>query len=272
MLHVYAAVAEEEARAGADAGLRRQGGLLRRHAGARRGPHRRALPPEPGDPPPERLQEQRIRPPHGRRGVRARGGEPHARPARRLALLQRALPRGLRAGVPAVGKARDEIGLGNIAVMVPFCRTPKEADRVLALMAEHGLRRGEGGLRVYVMCEIPSNVVLAEDFAARFDFYPLQRPDAARPQGGPGLRGAAAAARRAGRGGEADDPRRDRPGARRRRHRRDLRRGAEQPPGLRHLPGGVRDRTPSRSTRTASSPPRAASPRRRLREEGGRPP
>ena len=77
----------------------------------------------------------------------------------------------------AVRKARDEIGLGNIAVMVPFCRTPKEADRVLALMAEHGLRRGEGGLRVYVMCEIPSNVVLAEEFAARFDGFSIRSND-----------------------------------------------------------------------------------------------
>ena len=77
----------------------------------------------------------------------------------------------------AVRRARDEIGLGNIAVMVPFCRTPKEADRVLAVMAEHGLRRGEDGLRVYVMCEIPSNVVLAEEFAARFDGFSIGSND-----------------------------------------------------------------------------------------------
>lgn len=77
----------------------------------------------------------------------------------------------------AIRKAREEIGLSNIVVMVPFCRTPREADRVLALMAEHGLRRGEDGLQVYVMCEIPSNVILAEEFAARFDGFSIGSND-----------------------------------------------------------------------------------------------
>ncbi len=52
--------------------------------------------------------------------------------------------------------------------MIPFCRTPAEADRVLTVMAENGLARG-GGLEVYVMCEIPANVILVEEFAKRFD-------------------------------------------------------------------------------------------------------
>jgi len=61
--------------------------------------------------------------------------------------------------------------------MVPFCRTPEEADRVLAAMAENGLARGEDGLEVYVMCEIPANVVLAEEFARRFDGFSIGSND-----------------------------------------------------------------------------------------------
>ena len=77
----------------------------------------------------------------------------------------------------AIRKAREEIGLDNIIVMVPFCRTLHEADQVLAIMAEHGLRRGEAGLQVYVMCEIPANVILAEEFAARFDGFSIGSND-----------------------------------------------------------------------------------------------
>jgi pyruvate,water dikinase len=61
--------------------------------------------------------------------------------------------------------------------MIPFCRTPQEADRVLAVMAENGLVRGENGLQVYMMCEIPSNVVLAEKFATRFDGFSIGSND-----------------------------------------------------------------------------------------------
>jgi pyruvate,water dikinase len=77
----------------------------------------------------------------------------------------------------AIRKAREEIGFGNLIVMVPFCRTPREADRVLSVMAEHGLKRGEDGLQVYVMCEIPSNVILAEEFAKRFDGFSIGSND-----------------------------------------------------------------------------------------------
>jgi pyruvate, water dikinase len=77
----------------------------------------------------------------------------------------------------AIRKARREIGLDNIVVMIPFCRTPQEADQVLAVMAEHGLERGTDGLEVYVMCEIPSNVVLAEEFSGRFDGFSIGSND-----------------------------------------------------------------------------------------------
>jgi pyruvate,water dikinase len=77
----------------------------------------------------------------------------------------------------AIKKVREEIGLTNIIVMIPFCRTLEEADRVLATMAEAGLQRGKDGLKVYVMCEIPANVILAEEFAARFDGFSIGSND-----------------------------------------------------------------------------------------------
>ena len=77
----------------------------------------------------------------------------------------------------AIRRVRDVIGLRNLIVMVPFCRSPAEADRVLAEMARHGLVRGADGLQVYVMCEIPSNVILAEEFAARFDGFSIGSND-----------------------------------------------------------------------------------------------
>ncbi len=77
----------------------------------------------------------------------------------------------------ALRRVRSEMGLRNVVVMVPFCRTPEEADRVLAAMAENGLARGEDGLEVYVMCEIPANVVLAEEFARRFDGFSIGSND-----------------------------------------------------------------------------------------------
>lgn len=77
----------------------------------------------------------------------------------------------------ALKRVREQIGFTNIVIMVPFCRTPAEADRVLAVMAENGLVRGENGLQVYMMCEVPSNVILAEEFATRFDGFSIGSND-----------------------------------------------------------------------------------------------
>ncbi len=77
----------------------------------------------------------------------------------------------------AILRLREEMGFRNVVVMIPFCRSTREADRVLAVMAENGLRRSENGLKVYVMCEIPSNVILAKSFAQRFDGFSIGSND-----------------------------------------------------------------------------------------------
>ncbi len=74
-------------------------------------------------------------------------------------------------------QVRDEMGLTNLKLMIPFCRTVEEGHRVQAEMAKHGLRRGEKGLEIYVMCEIPSNVILADEFADIFDGFSIGSND-----------------------------------------------------------------------------------------------
>ncbi|RLF75143.1 MAG: phosphoenolpyruvate synthase [Thermoplasmata archaeon] len=77
----------------------------------------------------------------------------------------------------AIKKVRDEMGLKNVKVMVPFCRTPEEGCRVIKVAEEFGLRQGEGGLEFYVMAEIPSNVIAAEEFADIFDGFSIGSND-----------------------------------------------------------------------------------------------
>ena len=77
----------------------------------------------------------------------------------------------------ALKKARDEMGLGNVEIMIPFVRTVAEARRVIELLAENGLKRGENGLRLIMMCEIPSNALLADDFLEYFDGFSIGSND-----------------------------------------------------------------------------------------------
>lgn len=84
---------------------------------------------------------------------------------------------GFRLECEALKKVRNDWGLTNVIIMVPFCRTPEEGEQVLKTMEEFGLKRGENGLQVYVMCEIPSNVILAEEFAKIFDGFSIGSND-----------------------------------------------------------------------------------------------
>ncbi|MBS9383783.1 MAG: phosphoenolpyruvate synthase [Dolichospermum sp. BR01] len=77
----------------------------------------------------------------------------------------------------AMKRVREEMGLTNMILMVPFCRTPQEGKRVLAEMAKNGLVKGENGLEVYVMCELPSNVLLADEFSQVFDGFSIGSND-----------------------------------------------------------------------------------------------
>jgi len=77
----------------------------------------------------------------------------------------------------AMKKVRDEMGLANLVIMIPFCRRVEEAQKVLAEMAKNGLNRGENGLEVYVMCEIPNNVILIDEFSKLFDGFSIGSND-----------------------------------------------------------------------------------------------
>jgi len=77
----------------------------------------------------------------------------------------------------AIKKVRDEMGLDNVKPMIPFCRTPEEGRKVIKTMEEFGLKQGENNLEIYVMCEIPSNVIVADQFADIFDGFSIGSND-----------------------------------------------------------------------------------------------
>jgi pyruvate,water dikinase len=77
----------------------------------------------------------------------------------------------------AMKRIREDMGLTNLIIMIPFCRRVEEAEKVLAEMARHGLVRGENGLQVYVMCEIPNNVLLVDEFSKLFDGFSIGSND-----------------------------------------------------------------------------------------------
>jgi len=77
----------------------------------------------------------------------------------------------------AIRQVRETMGLDNLIIMIPFCRTPEEADKVAAVLSENGLERGKDGLQVYVMAEIPANIILADAFAERFDGFSIGSND-----------------------------------------------------------------------------------------------
>ncbi|WP_041246477.1 phosphoenolpyruvate synthase [Brumicola nitratireducens] len=77
----------------------------------------------------------------------------------------------------AMKRVRDEMGFTNVILMIPFCRRIQEAEKVLTVMAENGLKRGENDLQIYVMCEIPNNVILIDEFAKLFDGFSIGSND-----------------------------------------------------------------------------------------------
>lgn len=77
----------------------------------------------------------------------------------------------------AMKQVREDMGLANVALMIPFVRSVEEAEQVLGLMARHGLRRGESGLKIYMMCEIPANALLADEFLDHFDGFSIGSND-----------------------------------------------------------------------------------------------
>ena len=77
----------------------------------------------------------------------------------------------------AMKRVRNDMALTNVELMIPFVRTLSEADKVIKLLAKHGLKRGENGLRVIMMCELPSNAVLAKEFLEFFDGFSIGSND-----------------------------------------------------------------------------------------------
>jgi pyruvate,water dikinase len=84
---------------------------------------------------------------------------------------------GFRLECLAMCRVRDDMGLTNVKAMIPFCRTVEEGERVIKLMAEYGLVQGENDLEIYAMCELPANVVFADEFLKVFDGYSIGSND-----------------------------------------------------------------------------------------------
>jgi pyruvate,water dikinase len=120
---------------------------------------------------------KQVRRTPGRRGVRTERGEPMLGFRGASRYYDERYREGFALECRAMRKVREEMGLENVTLMVPFCRTVEEGRRVIAEMALHGLVQGERGLDVYVMCEIPSNVTLAAEFAQVFDGFSIGSND-----------------------------------------------------------------------------------------------
>ena len=145
----------------------------------------------------------------------------------------------------AMKRVRDVMGFTNVEIMIPFVRTLTEAEQVIALLAKNGLARGDNGLRVIMMCELPSNAILAERFLELFRrlLDRLQRHDAADARRRPRLRRTDRDdVRRARRRGEGDALARDQGVPEARQVRRHLRAGAVRPSGSRAMAGRAGDR------------------------------
>lgn len=112
-----------------------------------------------------------------RRALRAGRREPDAGLPRGRTLRVRQLPRLLRAGCEAVKRVRNDMGLTNVEIMIPFVRTVDQAKAVVDELARQGLKRGENGLKIIMMCEIPSNALLAEQFTEHFDGFSIGSND-----------------------------------------------------------------------------------------------
>ena len=140
----------------------------------------------------------------------------------------------------ALRYVRDEMGLTNVKIMIPFVRTVTEAEGVIALLGEHGLKRGENDLQVIMMCELPSNAVIADAFLDHFDGFSIGSNDMTQLTLGLDRDSALVAGRvrRARPGGQVHAQRRH-PGLQGAREvRRDLRPGSERPSRPRRLAAG----------------------------------
>ena len=154
------------------------GRLLRREALRGRRHDRGRVPAEAGDRAHVRFQDQRVR---RSSSAAARSSRSEANPMLGFRGAARyahpAYEAGFALECAAMQRVRETMGLKNLKIMIPFCRRLEEAETVLEVMAKHGLERGQDGLEVYVMCEIPNNVILIDRFAELFDGFSIGSND-----------------------------------------------------------------------------------------------